>query len=134
MTDDVFRFKGKSLAELKQMDIKAFAKLLTTRKRRSLSRDVLKTARPLLEKIKAASEGKRSKPIKTHLRIVPVMPEMIGQKIGIYNGKEFNEIIIQEEMLGLFLGELAPTRKKLSHGSAGVGATKSSTSSASKAK
>ena len=59
---------------------------------------------------------------------------MIGTTIGIYNGKEFNEVLIQEEMLGLFLGELAPTRKRLSHGSAGVGATKSSTSSASKAK
>lgn len=134
MADDEFRFKGKSLAELKQMDINEFAQLLTTRKRRSLSRDVLKNAEPLMSKIKAANEGKRSKPIKTHLRIVPVLPEMVGQKIGIYNGKEFNEVLIQEEMLGLFLGELAPTRKRLSHGSAGVGATKSSTSSASKAK
>ena len=134
MADDEFKFKGKSLAELKQMDIKDFAELLTTRKRRSLSRDVLKTAEPLLDKIRAVNDGKRSKPIKTHLRIVPVLPEMIGTTIGIYNGKEFNEVLIQEEMLGLFLGELAPTRKRLSHGSAGVGATKSSTSSASKAK
>lgn len=134
MADDEFRFKGKTLAELKQMDTKEFAGLLTSRKRRTLSRDVLKSAEPLLRKVRDTNEGIRKKPIKTHLRAVPVMPEMVGLKIGIYNGKEFNEVVIQEEMIGLFLGELAPTRKKLSHGSAGVGATKSSTASASKAK
>ena len=134
MEDNEFRFKGKTLAELKQMDTKEFAKLLTTRKRRTLSRDILKSAEPLLEKIRLTNEGKRKKPIKTHLRVIPVLPQMVGLKMGVYNGKEFQEIQIQEEMLGLFLGELAPTRKRLTHGSAGVGATKSSTASASKAK
>ncbi|MBT3865995.1 30S ribosomal protein S19 [Candidatus Woesearchaeota archaeon] len=134
MDDDEFRFKGKTLAELKQMDVKEFAKLLTSRKRRTISRDVLKSAEPLLEKIRLTNEGKRKKPIKTHLRVIPVLPQMVGLKIGVHNGKEFHEIVITEEMLGLFLGELSQTRKRLSHGSAGVGATKSSTASASKAK
>ncbi len=134
MEDDEFRFKGKTLAELKQMDVNTFAKLLTARKRRTLSREILKSAEPLLNKIKNTNEGKRKKPIKTHLRVIPVLPQMVGLKIGVHNGKEFHEVVITEEMLGLFLGELAPTRKRLTHGSAGVGATKSSTASASKAK
>ncbi len=134
MADQVFKYRGKTLEELKQLDVAEFSKLLDSRKRRTMSRDVLKRAEPLMKKVRDTNEGKRKKKIKTHIRTLPVLPEMVGLTIGIYNGKEFNEIVIVEEMLGLFLGELAPTRKKLSHGSAGVGATKSSTSASSKAK
>tara|TARA_Y100000310_G_scaffold206646_1_gene207071 strand:- start:2087 stop:2491 length:405 start_codon:yes stop_codon:yes gene_type:complete len=134
MVEEGFRYRGKSLEELKQMDIVSFSKLLTTRKKRSLSKTVMERAEPLMKKIRDTNQGKRKKPIKTHMRTMIVLPEMVGLKISVYNGKEFMEINITEDMLGLFLGELAPTRKKLSHGTAGVGATKSSTSSASKAK
>jgi len=129
-----FTYRGKSLEELKQMDLNEFAKLLTSRKRRSLSREILKKAAPLLKKIRDTNEGKRKKPIKTHLRTMVVLPEMLGLTIGIHNGKEFNEVLIQEEMIGLYLGEISQTRKKVTHGAAGIGATKSSTASASKAK
>jgi len=47
--------------------------------------------------------------------------------MAIYNGKEFANIEVREKMLGHYLGEFALTRKKLSHGKAGIGATKSST-------
>ena len=134
MVEEGFRYRGKTLEELKQMDLSNFSKLLTTRKRRSLSKTVMERAEPLMKKVRDTNQGKRKKPIKTHMRTMIVLPEMIGLKISVYNGKEFTEINVTEEMLGLFLGELAPTRKKLSHGTAGVGATKSSTSSASKAK
>ena len=40
-----------------------------------------------------------------------VLPEMVGERIGIYNGKEFISVHIADEMLGLRLGEMAPTRK-----------------------
>ncbi len=134
MADEIFRYKGKTLEELKQLDMKAFAELVPSRKRRSLRREIIKKAEPLLKKIRSAGDGYRKKPIKTHMRTMLVVPEMVGKTIGIHNGREFVEVIITEEMLGLYLGELSQTRKKLSHGSAGVGATKSSTSSASKAK
>jgi small subunit ribosomal protein S19 len=129
-----FTYRGKTLEQLKQMELNEFAKLLTSRKRRSLSREVIKKATPLMKKIKDTNEGKRKKPIKTHLRTMIVLPEMVGLKIGIHNGKEFNEVMIQEEMIGLYFGEISQTRKKVTHGAAGIGATKSSTASASKAK
>ena len=44
-----------------------------------------------------------------------VLPEMVGNKIGIYNGKEFIEVNLVQEMIALRLGELAPTRKIASH-------------------
>ena len=44
------------------------------------------------------------------------------------DSKEVGQIIeVKERMLGHLLGEFALTRKKLSHGKAGIGATKSST-------
>ncbi|MBU0467275.1 MAG: ribosomal protein S19 family protein, partial [Nanoarchaeota archaeon] len=43
-----------------------------------------------------------------------------------YNGKNFQEVSIVVEMIGHTLGEFAPTRTRVNHGSAGIGATKSS--------
>ncbi len=134
MAETVFKYRGKTLEELKQMDIKEFAKLVNSRKRRAFSRSTLQRAQPLLKKIKDMNAGKRKRPIKTQIRTMIVIPEMVGLTIGIHAGKEFHNVIITEEMLGLYLGELTMTRKRLVHGAAGVGATKSSTASASKAK
>ncbi len=134
MAETEFKYRGKTLAELNQMDTHEFLKLLTARKRRSLSRSILRRAEPLLKKIRQMKQGIRKKPIKTQLRTMVVTPEMLGQTIGVHNGKEYISIRIIEEMFGLYLGELAQTRKKVVHGAAGIGATKSSTASASKAK
>ena len=63
-----------------------------------------------------------------------VFPEMVGMTLHIHNGKLFHPVIIQPEMVGHFLGEYALTRSKVAHSAPGVGATKSSTAAASKAK
>jgi small subunit ribosomal protein S19 len=55
-----------------------------------------------------------------------VLPEMVGMKIAIHSGKEFMPIDILPEMMGHYFGEFVLTRKKVSHGAAGIGATKSS--------
>jgi len=115
MTDE-FKFKGKTLEELKQLDLKEFSKLLTTRKRRSLSRTMLKRGESVLKKVRDTNSGKRKKPIKTHNRTMIVLPEMVGLTIGVHNGKEFINVIITEDMIGLFFGELVQTRKRLTHG------------------
>jgi len=51
---------------------------------------------------------------------------MIGTAIEIHNGKQFVGVELQPEMIGHRFGEFAPTRPKVNHGSAGVGATRSS--------
>lgn len=134
MAETEFKYRGKTLAELKQMDISQFIKLLTSRKRRSLSRSAMQKAQPLLKKIRQMNQGSRKKPIKTQLRTMVVIPEMVGHTIGIHNGREYISMKITDEMIGLYFGELSQTRKKVVHGAAGIGATKSSTASASKAK
>jgi len=55
-----------------------------------------------------------------------ILPEMVGLTIAIHNGKEFKPIKIEHTMLGHYLGEFAITNKKVTHGTPGIGASKSS--------
>lgn len=64
--------------------------------------------------------------VKTHLRDMIVVPDMIGANIGIYNGKTFNQVEIKPEMIGHYLGEFSCTYKPTKHGKPGIGATHSS--------
>ena len=118
-----FKYKGKTLEELKELSIEEFAKIIPARQRRSLKRGFNDYQKKLLKNIKA-----NKKSIKTHCRDFIILPEMVGMTIRVYNGKEFVPIIIQEEMIGHLLGEFALTRKKVGHSAPGVGATRSTSS------
>ena len=41
---------------------------------------------------KNTQPGEKPAPVKTHLRDAIVMPEMVGNFVGIYNGKTFNNV------------------------------------------
>ena len=114
-----FSYRGKSLADLKAMDLKEFAKLLPSRQRRTLLHGLSDTNKKLLRDIKKGD-------VKTHNREIVILPEMVGKNIRVYNGKEFLPVLIVTEMLGHYLGEFALTRKKVTHHAPGIGATKSS--------
>ena len=58
---------------------------------------------------KAQAENSR-KPIKTWSRRSTIMPEFVGLKIAIHNGRQHVPILISENMVGHKLGEFAPTR------------------------
>lgn len=115
-----FTYRGYTLEELKQMPLKEFAQLLPARQRRKLLRGLTPLERKLLQKIKAG------KSVRTHLRWAIVLPEMVGAEIEIHDGKKFNKVKISPEMIGRYLGEFALTRKRVIHGAAGIGATRSS--------
>ncbi len=114
-SDKVFRYRGKTLEELKAMSLEEFAELLPARERRKIKRGFTEQEQKLLKKIR-----NNEKNIKTHCRDMIILPEMVGVKIGVYNGKEFVEVIIVEEMIGHRLGEFSLTRKLVKH--SGVGA------------
>ena len=80
-----------------------------------------------LRKAKKAC-GPLDKPaaVKTHLRNMIIMPEMIGSIIGVYNGKTFNGIEVKPEMVAHYLGEFSITYKPVRHGRPGIGSTNSS--------
>jgi len=120
-----FKFRGRTLDELMQMPIEEFAKLLTSRARRSILRGYRDPQRKkLMKKVRLARAGKRVK-LRTHRRDVIITPEMVGLTIEVYNGKEFIPLQIKEEMIGRYLGEFVFTRKRVMHSSPGVGASRS---------
>lgn len=130
-----FTYRGRTLDEILAMPLEDFAKLLPARQRRSIIR-ILQGKDPerkkFLEKVRslrrALIEGKTDKEvvIKTHLRNMPVIPEMIGLTFGVHNGKEYVQIKVTPEMVGHYLGEFALTTKIVKHGEPGLKATKSS--------
>lgn len=124
----IFTYKGKTIEELKQMSLEEFSELLPARQKRSIKRGFTEQQKKLYEKIKKANQGTFKKNIKTHVRTMIIIPEMIGLTIYIHNGKEFTPVNIINEMLGHYLGELAQTRRNVAHSAPGVGATKSSSS------
>jgi len=73
-----------------------------------------------------APAGEKPEPVRTHLRNMIIVPEMIGSIIGVYNGKTFNQVEIKPEMIGHYLAEFSISYKPVKHGRPGVGATHSS--------
>lgn len=116
-----FSYRGKTLQELKALDVREFAKHLPARNRRALLRNFQE-----IEKFINRSKEKlaKEKKIKTHKRDLVIVPGMVGMKIQVYNGNTFVPIEITGEMLGHKLGEFSLTRGKVKHGSAGIGSTK----------
>lgn len=123
MAKKEFTLCGKTLDELKILDTKELAGLLNARARRSLLRGTNDQKKAVLKKVR-----KDHKNIRTHARDMVIVPEMVGKMIKVYNGKEFQILAVEPEMIGHFLGEFALTRKGVSHSAPGIGATKSSAS------
>ncbi|MEM4559987.1 MAG: 30S ribosomal protein S19 [Candidatus Caldarchaeum sp.] len=127
-----FTYRGYTVEQLTSMSMDAVIKLLPSRARRSLYKRGLTPAQSkLLVKVRKARKllesGQRlEKPIKTHCRDMVVIPEMVGLTIHVHNGQEFQPVEIVPEMIGHRLGEYVITNKRVVHGRAGVGATRSS--------
>ena len=121
MVEKVFKFKGKTMGELLSLDKSQFSELLNSRKRRTIKRGLPENQEKFMAKLE---KGKPK--LRTHRRDIIITPAMVGKTVEIYNGKKFIPIVIIEEMLGYYFGELVQTRKIASHKGTGVGATKSS--------
>lgn len=119
-----FSYHGKTLEELQEMNLEEFSKLLAARERRALKRGLTKIEKKLLENIRRSKN--REKMIRTHARDMIVLPEMVGAKLGVHNGHDFQMVIIDAVMIGHRLGEFAMTRGRVKHSAPGLGATRSS--------
>ena len=95
-----------------------------------MSRGLKRKPKALITRLRKAKKeavpGERPRGIKTHLRNMIIMPEMIGSVVGVYNGKVFHGIEILPDMVGMYLGEFVITYKPVTHGRPGMGATHSS--------
>ncbi len=63
---------------------------------------------------KAREEGVRI-PIRTWSRRCTIVPEFVGVKFEVHNGKMFHSVQVSEDMVGHKLGEFSPTRTFRGH-------------------
>ncbi|CAM9874915.1 unnamed protein product [Ectocarpus sp. 4 AP-2014] len=125
-----FTFRGVDLDKLLDLSMEEFMELVHARARRRMSRGLKRKPMALIKRLrkakKNAAPGEKPKGIKTHLRNMLIVPEMIGSIVGIYNGKSMNGVEIKPEMVGHYLGEFSITYKPVRHGRPGIGSTNSS--------
>ena len=122
-----FTYRGHTLEELQGMELEEVAELLPARQRRSIVRGLSVEQEKLLEKAREKDEQETANsPIRTHLRNMPVLPEFVGLTFAVYTGQSFERVRVEPEMIGHYLGEFQLTRSSVSHGQAGIGATRSS--------
>jgi len=122
-----FTYRGHTLEELQEMSLEEVAELLPARQRRSITRGLSYQKEQLLEDARGAdSEETANNPIRTHIRDMPILPEMVGITFAVHNGQAFERVEVEPEMLGHYLGEFQLTRQDVEHGQAGIGATRSS--------
>jgi small subunit ribosomal protein S19 len=124
-----FHYRGFTLDELRKMNMDQLIELLPARARRSVKRGLPPRQKKLLERLRRAYRAKkRGKDLltRTHVRDMIIFPDFVGLKIGVYNGRIYEIVDIKPEMIGHYLGEFSLTRRRVSHGSPGIGATRSS--------
>ena len=54
--------------------------------------------------------------IRTWSRRCTIVPEFVGQRFEVHNGKAFLPVYVSEDMVGHKLGEFSPTRTFRGHG------------------
>lgn len=69
----------------------------------------------LVKKVNESLASKSKRPIKTWSRRSMVLPDMIGLTIAVHNGRQHVPVLVTENMVGLKLGEFAPTRTFRGH-------------------
>ncbi|XP_030832989.1 40S ribosomal protein S15 [Strongylocentrotus purpuratus] len=125
-----YTFRGVDLDQLLDMSNEVLSELLHSRARRRFKRGLKRKPLALLKKLRKAKKEcpalEKPEVVKTHLRNVIIVPEMVGCMVGVYNGKVFNQVEIKPDMIGHYLGEFSITYKPVKHGRPGIGATHSS--------
>ncbi|KAJ9648027.1 mitochondrial ribosomal small subunit component [Coniosporium tulheliwenetii] len=52
--------------------------------------------------------GERVQPIRTQARSATILPNFVGLKFQVHNGKVYHDITVTEDMVGHKLGEFSP--------------------------
>jgi small subunit ribosomal protein S15e len=124
-----FMFKGMELDKVLDLSQEELMALVPARARRRFNRGLKRKPMALIKRLRkakrACGEHQKPDPVKTHLRNMIIVPEMIGSVVGVYNGKVFTQVEIKPEMIGMYLAEFSISYKPVGHGRAGMSATSS---------
>ena len=125
-----FTYRGLEIEQLLELKNEEFSQMVHARARRRFQRGLKRKSMALMKKLRNAKKevkvGEKPETVKTHLRDMIIMPEMVGSVVGIYNGKQFNAVELKGEMIGRYLAEFSLSYKPVRHGRPGIGATHSS--------
>lgn len=125
-----FMYRGIDLDTLLDLTHEELLQKVTARARRRFTRGLKRKPMALIKRLrkakKEAAPMEKPEMVKTHLRNMIIVPEMIGSVIGVYNGKTFTNVEIKPEMIGHYLAEFSISYKPVAHGRPGIGATNSS--------
>lgn len=123
------------------LDLISPCQLVHARARRRFGRGLKRRPMGLIKKLRKAKKeappNEKPAVVKTHLRNMIIVPEMIGSVVGIYNGKVclsisflldaqlnnqkvFNSVEIKPEMTGHYLAEFSCSYRPVKHGRPGV--------------
>ncbi|KAK0554740.1 ribosomal protein S15 [Tilletia horrida] len=124
-----FTYRGIELDKLLDLSNEEFMKIVPARARRRFSRGLKRKPMGLIKKLRKAKQeapaNEKPRTVKTHLRNMIIVPEMIGSVCGVYNGKTFITVEIKPEMVGMYLAEFSISYTPVGHGRPGLGATSS---------
>jgi len=70
----------------------------------------------LLKKVEVMNKKGVKKPVQTWSRRSMIIPDFVGHKFNVHNGKTFVAVFVTENMVGHKLGEFSPTRHFKIHG------------------
>ena len=69
----------------------------------------------LLKRVKEMNEKGEKKVLKTWSRSSTIFPDFVGHTIAVHDGRKHVPVYVTEDMVGLKLGEFAPTRTFKGH-------------------
>ncbi|HIT77458.1 MAG TPA: 30S ribosomal protein S19 [Candidatus Limihabitans stercoravium] len=69
----------------------------------------------LLKRVQEMNSKGEKKVLKTWSRSSTIFPDFVGHTIAVHDGKKHVPVYITEDMVGLKLGEFAPTRTFKGH-------------------
>lgn len=69
----------------------------------------------LLKRIQEMNAAGEKKVVKTWSRSSTIFPDFVGHTIAVHDGRKHVPVYITEDMVGLKLGEFAPTRTFKGH-------------------
>lgn len=101
-----YTYRGVDLDHLLDMSNDQLGDLMHSRVRRRFARGMQRKSVVLVKKLRKAKKEapplEKPEIVKTHMRSMIVVPEMIGSIVGVYNGKTFNQVswLINWDILG----------------------------------
>ena len=69
----------------------------------------------LLKKAEESRAKGRKDVIRTWSRRSTILPQFVGLTFGVYNGRKFVPVLVNENMIGHKFGEFSPTRTFYGH-------------------